>query len=186
MHDTNVNHLNALEQTMRQHLDNLTKPKGSLGKLENYACKLACIQGTVPPHLHKRAVFVFAGDHGITQEGVSLYPPEVTAQMVHNFMAGGAAINVLARHCGFDLYAVDAGVQAEFPASWQDKSQEKDSSTFSPPGRASPRFISAKVVRGTHNFYKEPALTEEEFTACLEKGKELALFAQKQGYQLVA
>ncbi len=186
VHDTNVNHLSALEQAMQQHLDNLTKPKGSLGKLESYACKLACIQGTVPPHIHKRAVFVFAGDHGITQEGVSLYPPEVTAQMVHNFMAGGAAINVLARHCGFDLYAVDAGVQADFPASWQDNPQGKDSSAHPPQGMASPRFISAKVVRGTRNFYKEPALTEEEFTACLEKGKELALFAQKQGYQLVA
>ncbi|MCX7656169.1 MAG: nicotinate-nucleotide--dimethylbenzimidazole phosphoribosyltransferase [Treponemataceae bacterium] len=175
----------SLEQAMQAHLDNLTKPKGSLGKLENYALTLARIQRKVPPRIRKKAVFVFAGDHGITQEGVSLYPPEVTAQMVHNFMGGGAAINVFARHCGFDVYAVDAGVQADFPSSWQSTSQKEYSDIFSS-GQASPRFIPAKIVRGTRNFYKEPALTETEFTACLEKGKELARCAHEHSYDLVA
>jgi nicotinate-nucleotide--dimethylbenzimidazole phosphoribosyltransferase len=96
-------------------LDDLTKPKGSLGRLEEYAEKLALIQGLVPPRVRRKAVFVMAGDHGIVDQGVSLYPKAVTAQMVHNFMAGGAGINVLARACGFDVFAVDAGVDADLP-----------------------------------------------------------------------
>ncbi|HQG39559.1 MAG TPA: nicotinate-nucleotide--dimethylbenzimidazole phosphoribosyltransferase, partial [Spirochaetales bacterium] len=82
-----------LTQAIQAHLDDLTKPKGSLGKLETYAKRLALLQGKVPPRIEKKAVFVLAGDHGIVDEGVSLYPKAVTAQMMYNFMAGGAGIN---------------------------------------------------------------------------------------------
>ena len=92
----------AMERTAQQRLDSLTKPPGSLGKLEEFARRIAVIQGKVPPRLGRKLLFVFAADHGITQEGVSAYPKEVTAQMTYNFLNGGAAINVLAHHYGID------------------------------------------------------------------------------------
>ena len=102
----------SIRELMQAHMDNLTKPVGSLGNLEQHALKLSEIQKRVPPSVGKKAVYVFAADHGITEEKVSLYPKEVTCQMVLNFIGGGAAINVLARHCGFDVSVVDAGVDA--------------------------------------------------------------------------
>ena len=95
--------------------DTLTKPRGSLGRLEALACRVAGITGQARPHLAERLVFVLAGDHGVTAEGVSAYPPDVTAQMVYNFARGGAAINVLARHVGARVIVVDMGVVGELP-----------------------------------------------------------------------
>src|SRR5215470_2704321 len=105
-------HLAAQAQ---QHLDRLTKPPGSLGRLEELARRYVAITGTVPPRLERKVVIVFAADHGVTAEGVSAYPQAVTAQMVQNFLRGGAAINALARQAGAEVRVVDIGVAAEFP-----------------------------------------------------------------------
>jgi nicotinate-nucleotide--dimethylbenzimidazole phosphoribosyltransferase len=156
---------------MISHLDGLTKPKGSLGKLEDYSIKLAVVQGRVPPKIEKKAVYVFAGDHGIVDEGVSLYPKEVTYQMVLNFLAGGAAINALASGTGWDVIAVDAGVAHDFPPATE------------LPKAA--RFIDRKIGSGTRNFAREDAMTKDELERALEAGRSLAAEAAKE-YDLVA
>jgi nicotinate-nucleotide--dimethylbenzimidazole phosphoribosyltransferase len=161
-----------IAEQMIAHLDGLTKPRGSLGKLEDYAVKMALIQRRVPPKIDKKAVYVLAGDHGITAEGVSLYPQEVTYQMVLNFLAGGAAINALAGASGWELVAVDAGVAADFPPEEQLPRQA--------------RFLRRKVGRGTRNFHHENAMGADELDRALAAGADLAGDAQKQGYDLVA
>jgi nicotinate-nucleotide--dimethylbenzimidazole phosphoribosyltransferase len=135
-------------------LDNKTKPLGSLGRLEEFARRIVAISGHQNPDLGKKVVFTFAGDHGVTEEGVSLFPKEVTPQMVLNFLAGGAGINVLARHVGADVRVVDVGVDYDF------------SDTVG--------LIHKKVARGTQNFAKGPAMTYEEMVAALTVGIELA------------
>ncbi|HMK49520.1 MAG TPA: nicotinate-nucleotide--dimethylbenzimidazole phosphoribosyltransferase, partial [Thermodesulfovibrionales bacterium] len=95
-------------------LDSLTKPQGSLGRLEEFAKRLVSITGKPMPALDKKVIFIFAGDHGVACEGVSAYPKEVTRQMVLNIIQGGAGINVLARHAGSDVVVVDIGVDADF------------------------------------------------------------------------
>jgi nicotinate-nucleotide--dimethylbenzimidazole phosphoribosyltransferase len=157
---------------MWAHLDNRTKPRGSLGKLEEYCVRMAKIQRRVPPVIRKKGVYIFAGDHGVAEEGVSHYPQEVTYQMTLNFLAGGAGINVLAAGTGWEVTAVDAGVKGEFP---------KDAAAS-----AKNRFISAKIGAGSRNFCREPAMTPIETARALEKGRELAADAERQGYQLVA
>jgi nicotinate-nucleotide--dimethylbenzimidazole phosphoribosyltransferase len=133
--------------------DTLTKPRGSLGRLEALACQVAGITGQVRPRLAERLAFVLAGDHGVTAEGVSAYPSDVTAQMVYNFARGGAAINVLARHAGARVIVVDMGVNAELPIL--------------------PGLITKKVRRGTWNFAQQAAMTPDEALACVETGIEL-------------
>jgi nicotinate-nucleotide--dimethylbenzimidazole phosphoribosyltransferase len=135
---------------MRQRLDALTKPRASLGRLEELAVQLAGISGRVPPVCDERAVFVFAADHGVAAEGVSAYPAEVTRQMVLNFLAGGAAINVLARQASAKLLIVDVGVAGDLPS------------------HAS--LVSRKVGRGTRNFVREPAMTRDEAIMSIEAG----------------
>jgi nicotinate-nucleotide--dimethylbenzimidazole phosphoribosyltransferase len=148
------------------HLNNLTKPIGSLGQLEAVAAQMYSIfSGTIPLPL-RRAVYVFAADHGVTGEGVSAYPREVTAQMVYNFVAGGAAINVLARLHDAQLTVVDVGVDAEFEAA--------------------PGLCQMKVRRGSGNMLREPALTQEDLMAAIEAGIRLAQSAKDQGQSLVA
>ena len=93
-----------------------TKPPGSLGMLETVAVRLAELQQTLEPKLRRKRICVYAGCHGVTAEGVSAYPGEVTEQMVLNFLSGGAAINVLARHGGIQIHVVDAGVGCDWPA----------------------------------------------------------------------
>ncbi len=154
-----------IKAQMQQHLDNLTKPRGSLGDLEDMALKLAGIQNKVPPGVGKKAVYVFAGDHGITEEKVSLYPSEVTYQMVLNFLNQGAAINVLARHLAYDVSIVDCGV-----------AQPIDDE----------RVVDCKAGPGTRNFAKEPAMSADLLEACLANGRRLASSAVEQGYDLVA
>ncbi|MDR2796996.1 MAG: nicotinate-nucleotide--dimethylbenzimidazole phosphoribosyltransferase [Treponema sp.] len=163
-----------VEDAMLAHLDNLTKPRGSLGALETYCIKMAGIQNQVPPLIRKKGIYVFAGDQGITEEGVSLYPSEVTYQMVLNMLSGGAGINALAKGTGWEVIAVDAGVAEEFPP-------DEDL----PPKRAC-RFIRAKIGKGCRNFYKTQAMSAQEAAKTLEQGKSLADDAQKQGYDLVA
>ncbi len=164
----------SIRHAIRARLDDLTKPKGSLGKLEDFAEKLSLIQGLVPPRVRRKAVFVLAGDHGVVDQGVSLYPREVTAQMFRTIMAGGAGINVLSRACGFDVYAVDAGVDADLPA-WPERG-----------AAGAPGCFSMKAVRGTRDFAREPAFAETEFEDCLEHGMRLARFAVDEGYDMVA
>lgn len=142
------------EDAAQQRLDSLTKPHGSLGRLEELARRIAVIQGKVPPRLGRKLLFVFAADHGITEEGVSAYPKQVTAQMTYNFLNGGAAINVLARHYGVDTDVVDIGVDYEFAV---------------PCG-----LRNRKVRRGTANFARGPAMTRDEAVRCVEFGIELA------------
>ena len=143
----------------------LTKPPGSLGRLEEIANRLAAIQRTTTPVVTKKRIYVVAGDHGVTVEGVSAYPREVTPQMVDNFLRGGAAINVLGRAAGIEVRVVDAGVDADL----SDRAE----------------LIHAKVVRGTSNFAVGPAMTRAQAEACLTAGIELAQAAFNDGINLL-
>jgi nicotinate-nucleotide--dimethylbenzimidazole phosphoribosyltransferase len=147
-------------------LDSLTKPVGSLGMLEAIAAQMFSIfAGEIPAPLH-RAAYVFAADHGVTDEGVSAYPRQVTAQMVRNFLSGGAAINVLARLHQARLTVVDVGVDAQFEEA--------------------PGLIQMKIRRGSRNMTREPAMTHEELTAAIEAGMHLAHASRVSGEHLVA
>jgi nicotinate-nucleotide--dimethylbenzimidazole phosphoribosyltransferase len=156
----------AIESAAQQHLDSLTKPQGSLGKLEELARRIAVIQGQVPPRLGRKLLFVFASDHGITQEGVSAYPKDVTAQMTHNFLNGGAAINVMARQHGVDTEVVDVGVDCEF-------GELKG-------------LRDLKVRRGTANFARGPAMTRAQALASIELGIQLTNEAGAKGLFLLS
>jgi len=143
----------------------LTKPPGSLGRLEEIANRLAAIQRTTTPVVTKKRIYVVAGDHGVTVEGVSAYPREVTPQMVDNFLRGGAAINVLGRAGGIEVRVVDAGVDADL----SDRAE----------------LIQAKVMHGTANFAIGPAMTREEAEACLTAGIRLGRTAAEEGINLL-
>jgi nicotinate-nucleotide--dimethylbenzimidazole phosphoribosyltransferase len=154
----------GLAEEARKRLDSLTKPPGSLGRLEEFARRLVAITGNVMPEIDKKVIFTFAGDHGVAEEGVSAYPKEVTTQMVFNFLNGGAGINVLARHAGADVVVVDIGVDFDFGDT--------------------PGLISKKVVSGTRNMRKGPAMTGEEAEQCIEAGISLAEEYAEKGYRL--
>jgi nicotinate-nucleotide--dimethylbenzimidazole phosphoribosyltransferase len=143
-------------------LDRLTKPPGSLGRLETLAIQLAGITGLDLPRIDRPAVVVFAGDHGVTAQGVSAYPADVTAQMVANFVGGGAAINVLARLAGAQVVVVDVGVARPIP---------------SVPGgfRDGARLIAMRVANGTRDMTEEPAMTPQEAMAAIEAGGSVAM-----------
>lgn len=138
-------------------LDKLTKPQGSLGRLEELAIQLSAITGNESPLINSKTIFVMAGDHGITEEGVSAFPKEVTPQMVYNFINGGAGINVLARHAGARVVIVDMGVASNLDIN---KSKNKN-------------FLSKKIALGTKNFTQGPAMTKEEAIKSLESGIEV-------------
>ncbi len=139
---------------LQARLDRLTKPPGSLGRLEDLARWYGAARGTGAPVLRRKTVAVFAGDHGVTAEGVSAYPSDVTAQMVYNFLRGGAGINVLARHVGADVVVVDVGVAHAFP--------ELEG------------LRRRKVRPGTANLAVGPAMTRGEAEAAVGVGAELA------------
>ncbi len=143
----------------------LTKPPGSLGVLEEIANRLAAIRQTLKPEVQRRRIYVVAGDHGVAAEGVSAYPREVTTQMVYNFLRGGAAINVLARYGGIEVRVVDAGVDADLDEA--------------------PGLIRSKVVRGTANFTRGPAMSRDEATRSVAIGIELARAAVGEGIDLL-
>lgn len=157
-------------------LDNLTKPPGSLGMLEEFAKRLVAITENTMPVLDKKVIFTFAGDHGVAEEGVSAYPKEVTKQMVFNFLNGGAGVNVLARHAGAEVVVIDIGVDYDF-------AENPPSSTLIKGGMGG-LFISQKVVRGTKNFAKGPAMTRDEAIKCLEVGINLANDYALKGYKI--
>lgn len=143
----------SLAQALLDAIDNKTKPLGSLGRLESLAAQLGLIQRSTKVTISQPAIIVFAGDHGVVAEGVSAYPQEVTWQMVENFLANGAAINVFARHNGCALHVVDAGVNHEFGQR--------------------PGLVDRKVARGTRNFSKEAAMSPQECATALEHGMAL-------------
>ena len=155
----------ALLDNAQAKLDNKTKPLGSLGRLEEFARRFAAISGSLAPVTTKKVIFTFAGDHGVTEEGVSAFPREVTPQMVLNFINGGAGVNVLARHCGSDVLVVDVGVDYEFGEL--------------------PGLIRRKVARGTRNFTKGPAMSSAETLAALSVGIELAVQAKAEHVAMI-
>lgn len=157
---TPVDHALAAQATRR--LDSLTKPKGSLGRLEELATRLFCIQQG-PPRADPARIYVIAGDHGVAAEGVSPFPQAVTRQMVANFLTGGAGVNVLAGKTGTDLMVVDAGcLGGRFPDH--------------------PGLIQRKIASGTANLAQGPAMSREECLAALLLGAELADQAKREGF----
>lgn len=155
----------AIAERTRALLDNKTKPRGSLGRLEQLACQLAAIARHPEPGLPRKAIVVMGADHGVAEEQVSAFPQEVTAQMLLNFAAGGAAINVLARHAGAEVVVVDMGVKGELPAH--------------------PAIRSARIAAGTANFTRGPAMTHEQAIAALEYGIALAHELAESGFALL-
>ncbi|MDX2004125.1 MAG: nicotinate-nucleotide--dimethylbenzimidazole phosphoribosyltransferase [Meiothermus sp.] len=161
-----------LSEALEYH-NTLTKPPGALGFLEALGCRLAAIQQTLRPRLGKGAVVVCAADHGVTLEGVSAYPSEVTAQMVLNFRAGGAAINQIARASGAEVVVVDVGVSGGEDAD--------------PAGAAGLLPLhSRKVRRGTGNIAIEPAMTLAEAELAVRAGLEAAREAIRGGATVLA
>ena len=149
-------------------LDNKTKPLGSLGRLEELAVNLAGITGSAKLDFSSKAIVLAAADHGVASKGVSLYPSEVTRQMVLNFMAGGAGVNVLARHAGAKVVVVDAGVAGESFA-------------------AAPGFYDRKQGsgKGSADLSAGPAMTLEQAKACLAAGAEVVADLAKQGVKML-
>ena len=146
--------------------DILTKPQGSLGRLEALSVQLAGITGQPQPRVDRKAVIVLAGDHGIAAEGVSAYPSEVTAQMVRNFLRGGAAVNALARQAGARVVIADVGVAEALPDH--------------------PQLLDHKIAPGTANFAQGPAMTRKQATRALQVGYEILAEEVTQGLDLVA
>jgi nicotinate-nucleotide--dimethylbenzimidazole phosphoribosyltransferase len=155
----------GLEKKVQARLNSLTKPLKSLGRLEKIACQYAVIRGQERPKLQKKVIYTFAADHGVTEEGVSAYPKAVTAQMVYNFLRDGAAINVLARHVGAEVRVVDIGVDHDFGPM--------------------EGLIHKKVLRGTQNLAKGPAMTKQEALTAMEEGCGLAQQAATEGVDLL-
>lgn len=155
----------SLNPKIQAHLDDLTKPQGSLGRLEELAALYCRVRGTHVPKLGIKRIYCFAGDHGVADEGVSAYPKEVTPQMVFSMLAGGAAINVLARHVKSELVVVDMGVAA---------SLDKASG-----------LCKRKVRAGTDNIAAGPAMTRQEAEKAVITGIELAETAAKDGVTLL-
>ncbi len=151
----------------RQHQDRLTKPQGALGDLEQIAIQLAGITGMLAPPLRHPTIVVVAADHGVAAEGVSAYPSSVTAQMVANFLAGGAAINVLARQANADVLIVDAGVQTPIISD-------------------SPLFRAERLGPGTANLLHGPAMSSASASESIERGIRIAFDLVASGVELIA
>jgi nicotinate-nucleotide--dimethylbenzimidazole phosphoribosyltransferase len=143
----------AMEKA-RKRQDSLTKPQGSFGFLEELSIRIAGIKGDPLPKIEEKVIITMAGDHGVTEEGVSAYPKEVTPQMVLNFLGGGAGINVIARHVGARVVVADMGVAGDIPAH--------------------PDLISKKIAPGTKNMTKGPAMTRKEAEQAILTGIEIA------------
>jgi nicotinate-nucleotide--dimethylbenzimidazole phosphoribosyltransferase len=140
---------------VRDLIDAKAKPPGSLGRIEALAAQLASIQDRADPHADKARLFIFAGDHGLNQEGVSRYPSAVTGLMVATMLAGKASASAFARAIGVEVSVVDAGVDGDIPPH--------------------PLLIDAKVRKGTRNAAVEPAMTLDEVSQALERGRALAI-----------
>ncbi|MFH1317531.1 MAG: nicotinate-nucleotide--dimethylbenzimidazole phosphoribosyltransferase, partial [Candidatus Omnitrophota bacterium] len=149
---SNIDH--SFTQKAQERLDSLTKPQGSLGKLEDIAKLIVGITQNLTPSLKHKVIFTLAADHGVAASGVSAFPQEVTAQMVYNFISEGAGINVLAKHVGAKVVVVDVGVAQELKLK-NEKLKIK------------------KIGYGTKNMSKEPAMSREQAIKSIETGIEL-------------
>lgn len=156
----------AIRDLLIDKINNLTKPKGSLGMLEELALQVGWIQQTLSPSLQQPQNIIFAADHGIVEEGVSLSPKEITWQQISNFLHGGAGVNFLCRQHGFTLKIVDAGVDYDLP-------YEKG-------------IINMKVRRGTRNYLHEAAMTEEEMNLCMERGAAVVRQCHEEGTNVIS
>jgi nicotinate-nucleotide--dimethylbenzimidazole phosphoribosyltransferase len=156
----------SLEPQLRARIDGKAKPLGALGRLEDLAVQLGLIWHPLMPRTERAAVFVFAADHGIVVEGVSLYPAEVTRAMVATYLAGRAGVNVLARASNVEVQVIDAGVDAEIPAH--------------------PQLIDAKIRRGSRNAAREAALTSQEARDGLARGASIVAASIAAGTDMVA
>ncbi len=167
--DETIRRIHPLDRTglarARTRLNQLTKPIGSLGRLEDLAAWYAGIAGEERPKLPRPVIFTMVADHGVAAEAVSAYPSAVTAQMVLNFLRGGAAVNVLASHVGAEVRVVDVGVAHDFGPL--------------------PGLISRKVAYGTRNLAEEPAMTAAQAVEAMEIGIELAAEAAGDGVGLL-
>lgn len=155
----------SLHAKAQAHLSRLTKPLGSLGRIEELAASYVAVTGELKPNIPRGMVFTFAADHGVTAEGVSAYPREVTPQMVLNFLRGGAGVNVLARHADVLVRVVDIGVDHEFGAI--------------------SGLIHRKIMNGTRNLAREPAMTRDQAEQAVTVGIELAMESAREGIGLI-
>jgi len=155
-----------IQKAIQHKIDFKTKPQGSLGDLETIAAQIGCIQNTLNPEINNPTMCVFAGDHGIATTGlVSQYPQEVTAQMVLNFLQGGAAINAFCSQNNMDLKVIDAGVNFDFPSNDQ--------------------LINAKIAKGTQNYYEVPAMSADQLELALLKGSQIVASIHETGCNLI-
>ena len=157
-----------LHAMLRDRVDALAKPPGSLGRMEDLAVRVGAIKGTLTPKLGRACAFVFAGDHGLTEEGVSRYPSHVTTTMVETFLAGRASANAFARAVGAEVKVVDAGVKQPLG-----------------PNALRGALIDAAVRRGTGNAAREPAMTSAEVETALGRGIGLAQAAAEEGFDIL-
>ena len=155
----------AMRPTIQDKIDNLNKPKGSLGALEELAMQVCLIQQTLTPSLAHPCHLLLGGDHGIEREGVSVSPREVTWQQMINFTRGGGGVNMFCRQHGFKLRIVDVGVDYDLSAI--------------------PGIINRKIARGTRNFLHEPAMSEEEFEKAIQVGADLVDDCRNEGCQVL-
>ncbi|MDD4591072.1 MAG: nicotinate-nucleotide--dimethylbenzimidazole phosphoribosyltransferase [Parabacteroides sp.] len=156
----------TIVEALQDKIDNLTKPKGSLGMLEKIALQIGLIQQTLQPALHHPVNVIYASDHGIADEGVSQSPKEVTRQVVYNFMNGGAGICFLSRQHGFELKIVDGGVDFDFPPT--------------------PQIINRKIRKGTRNFLHEAAMTTEEMNLAINYGADIVTDCYNEGCNVIS
>ncbi|MDT9546884.1 MAG: nicotinate-nucleotide--dimethylbenzimidazole phosphoribosyltransferase [Chlorobium sp.] len=155
----------SLSGEAQAHLDDLTKPQGSLGRLEEVALRFVLATASLSPVIKRKMICCFAGDHGVAREGVSAFPSEVTPQMVYNMLSGGAAINVFARHAGVELVVADMGVNHEFADH--------------------PGLVKRKIASGTSNIAEGPAMSEDQAIQAMMAGAELAFTAHSEGHHLL-
>ncbi|MDH6534300.1 nicotinate-nucleotide--dimethylbenzimidazole phosphoribosyltransferase [Parabacteroides sp. 52] len=157
---------NAILPAIEEKINNLTKPKGSLGRLEEIALQIGWIQQNISPELKHPVNVIYAADHGIADEGISKSPKEVTRQVIHNFLNGGAGICFLARQHGFELKIVDGGVDFDFPSI--------------------PQLINKKIRKGSRNFLYESAMTREEMEQALAYGAETVSDCYTEGCNVIS
>ena len=169
----------SMQAAVQEKIDNLNKPKGSLGRLEELAMQICLIQQTLEPSLAHPCHLLLGGDHGIEREGVSVSPREVTWQQMINFTRGGGGVNMFCRQHGFKLRIVDVGVDYDFfidhsPLTIDHCSAIRDAANNDQRSIVNGRSIlDRKIARGTKNFLYEPAMSEEEFNRAIQIGSDL-------------
>lgn len=156
----------AMRPVLQDKIDNLNKPKGSMGRLEELALQIGLIQQTTEPAFHRPCHLLFGADHGIEREHVSVSPREITWQQMLNFTRGGAGINMFCRQHGFELYIVDMGVDYDLTAY--------------------PDIIDCKIAPGTRNFRYEAAMTAEEMNRCIDTGARMVTECHERGCNVVS